>query len=91
VAGIRSRDGNVLFILSPSAYSVQDFGHMLLKLPMDIKDAMYVEGGSQATLSYNLKGTAITVLGRCGSPVDQDGKDIGPELPNVIGVSRRRP
>ena len=44
------KDDNVLFIHSRSPFSVHDFNHILLKLPLNIKNAMYVEGGPEATL-----------------------------------------
>ena len=44
--------GNILFILCRSPFSTHDFINILLSLPIKIKDAMYVEGGSESVLSY---------------------------------------
>ena len=43
-------DGNILFIHSRSPYSTHDFIEILLGLPIDIKRAMYTDGGSVAQM-----------------------------------------
>jgi hypothetical protein len=81
--------GNILFIRSTKAYSVHAFNAILLQLPIDIYNAMFVEGGSEASLYVNIK-----KLVAVKSEVDIDwsiydlSRDLLP-IPNVIGVVSR--
>lgn len=85
------RDNNVLFILSPSPFSTHDFIHILLSLPINIKNAMYVEGGPEATLYLKDHDRSMTFLGSCETditkPYDAESRF---KLPNIIGVVKRR-
>jgi hypothetical protein len=81
------RDGHVLFILSRSPYSIHDFIHMLLDLPIEIESAMYVEGGPQASLVLRTDEEASIWIGDC----EGEGYEAAPvcEIPNVVGVVKR--
>ena len=46
------KGGNVLFIFSEALYSGFDFINVLLSLPISIYNAMYLEGGSEASLYF---------------------------------------
>jgi hypothetical protein len=82
-------DGNdqVLFILSRSSYSIHDFIHILLDLPIGIESAMYAEGGPQASLVLRTESMNGMWIGDCGG----EGYDMAPgcEIPNVIGIVKR--
>lgn len=82
--------GNVLFILSRSPYSTHDLIHILLALPINIKNAMYVEGGPEATLCLRSATKKKTFLGICEDDTREGEKDAGCKLPNIIGVVKRR-
>jgi hypothetical protein len=81
----------VLFILSRSPFSTHDLIQILLSLPIGIRDAMYVEGGLEASLYYK-------VDGKTNSRSDSNEKDSQAQdahgstwaIPNVIGISERR-
>lgn len=53
--GIDKR-GNVLFLFTRSPFSVHDFKNILLDLPIDIYNAMYLEGGPEASFYLNYNG-----------------------------------
>lgn len=84
------REGNVLFIFGPQPSGTHDFGEALLKLPLNLLNAMYVEGGSEASLYLNhteRKG----IWGNTWQLVlDDSGSDRNAKLlPNVIGVQKK--
>jgi hypothetical protein len=72
-------DGNVLFIFSSLPRTTNDFIDLLLRLPLDIRDAMYLEGGAYAGLYRRHPDS---------ERADGEGLDRLPALkvPNVIGV-----
>jgi hypothetical protein len=76
-------DGHVLFLFSRAPYSMRDFNELLLKLPLNVTQAMHVEGGPEASLSIH---TASVNLDLSGSYNDTN-RDQWP-IPNVLGVAR---
>ncbi|PKN65181.1 MAG: hypothetical protein CVU57_11120 [Deltaproteobacteria bacterium HGW-Deltaproteobacteria-15] len=80
-------DGHVLFILGRAPYTPHDFINILLALPIRIKDAMYLEGGDEASLSVRQQGKWLewTGIGELGIFSVQGA----PKLPNVIGIVNR--
>jgi len=76
-------EGNVLFIFSSMPRTTHDFIELLLRLPLDIQDAMYLEGGAYAGVYYRGTGSGRAAGG---------GLECLPSLkvPNVIGVMCRR-
>ena len=84
------KSGNVLFIHSRAPFSVYDFNRMLLTLPLDIQNAMYVEGGPEATLYVNAGGERTQRVGSYETRfIENDGNDVAWEIPNIIGIRRR--
>lgn len=84
-------DGHVLFILSRSPYSTHDFIHILLSLPIDIKDAMYVEGGPEAALYLKTDDREMGMRGTCEKNfTEHSHNDSVFAVPNIIGVIKRR-
>ncbi|MBF0537891.1 MAG: phosphodiester glycosidase family protein [Nitrospirae bacterium] len=74
------KGGNVLFIFTRTPYTVHDFIDILLKLPISITNAMYLEGGKQASLYLSTKGTEI----------ERNGDDKQPwPIPNIIGIVKK--
>lgn len=86
------KDGYVLFIHCRSPYSTHDFINILLELPINLKNAMYVEGGVQAQLYIHAASggertfTGSYGLGFSGSA---DNRRAWP-IPNIIGIVRKR-
>jgi hypothetical protein len=81
--------GRILFIFSRSPYSVHDFIEILLRLPIAISRAMYLEGGSPAGL-YVTSGSIV--IDKSGLEEDTEPADsrFPQALPNVIGIVKKR-
>lgn len=71
--------GHVLFIFSNDMYAVHDFAALLLALPLDITQAMYLEGGAVAGLYVD------PALLPAGSGPETFSEEII-ALPNVIAA-----
>jgi hypothetical protein len=83
--------GNLLLIHSRAPYSVHDFIEILLKSPLDIKNAMYLEGGSAARLYYNIAGIEKSIGGFTENGIFfNDNQQRTQPIPNIIGVSRKK-
>jgi hypothetical protein len=83
-------DGNILFIHSRSPYSTHDFIEILLGLPIDIKRAMYTDGGSVAQMFVNFGKNGKEFLGSYSTGSNEsDNNFIGWPIPNVIGIVRK--
>ncbi len=84
------RQGRVLFVHCRSPYSVHDFIDMLLELPIDLKNAMYVEGGPEAQLYVDSGGRSIELMGSFETGFFETDDNLqGWPIPNVVGVVRR--
>ncbi len=82
--------GNVLFIHSRSPYSVHDFNNFLLKSGLDIYNAMYVEGGPEASLYISDKGIKIEKMGSYETGFTEHNKNaVFWPIPNVIGIKKK--
>lgn len=89
------RRGRVLFIHARAAHTTHDLIESLLELPIDLKNAMYTEGGPEAQLYVRGGGEEMEFTGTIegaasGSPM------LAWPVPNVIGArpiasSSRRP
>jgi hypothetical protein len=83
------RQGRVLFIHVRSPYSTHDLIDTLLALPIDLRNAMYAEGGVQAQLYVRSGETEIEMVGMYDNDiVDADSSELARPVPNVIGVAR---
>ena len=82
-------DGRLLFLFSRAPYSMRDFNDLLLKLPLNITQAMHVEGGPEASLSIHAAGINLDLSGsyETGFRLDDTNRDQWP-IPNVLGVER---
>jgi len=82
---------NVLFIHSRSPFTVHDFNQTLLSLPIDIHNAMYVEGGPEASLYVKANEIEVNQVGSYETGFNQDDDNKSAWLiPNVIGIVKRR-
>ena len=83
--------GRVLFVFTRSPYSVHDFINILLGLPLDIRNAMYLEGGPEATLYLSAGGVSFEKVGSYETDFNEDDKNKKAwRIPNVVGVVRRK-
>jgi len=85
------KSGRILFIHARAPHTTHDLIEVLLELPIDLKSAMYVEGGSEAQMFVQAGGK---VLEFAGSLEDQD--DTSPAhlvwpIPNAVGIERIAP
>lgn len=77
-------NGRILFIHCREPIAGVDFGAMLLALPLDVRQVMYVEGGTQAGLYVRPGGTQLR-MGRHPADFWTDG-GVKMPLPNIIGA-----
>lgn len=82
--------GNILFIFTRSPYSGHDFINILLRLEIDIRRAMYLEGGPEASLWIKTAQKELRLFGsyETGFTEDDNNDSFWP-IPNVIGISPR--
>jgi hypothetical protein len=81
--------GRVLFIQTGDALSTHDLIEILLHLPIDISQAMYVEGGPQAQLYIDSGGRTYEFTGSMNALFGSAGSLAWP-IPNVIGIRRKQ-
>ena len=78
--------GNLLFLHVTAPHSVHEFINILRKLPINLKRAMYMEGGSQAQLFFRTDETSYEFIGNYSS----GGRAFTvSSLPNVIGIIKK--
>ena len=80
--------GNILFIHSREPMSGENFGNLLLTLPLDLRMVMYVEGGTQASMLVRAGDVDKVWMGRHMADFLTSGNKNAP-LPNVLGVRRK--
>jgi len=84
------KQGNALFIFSRSPYSGHDMNDILLQLPLNIHNVMYLEGGPETTFYLNHNGTEVSRVGSYETDYREDNRnDRLRVLPNVIGIRER--
>lgn len=81
--------GRLLFLFSRAPYSMPEFNALILRLPLDVQQAMHLEGGPEASLSIHAAGVDVDLSGsyETGYVEDESNRDQWP-LPNVLGVVR---
>lgn len=84
------KSGNGLFIFSESPYSVHEFTNILLSLPVSLYNAMYLEGGPEATLYFSANGVEFEKIGSHETGLNENGfPKIARPIPNVIGIVKK--
>jgi hypothetical protein len=82
--------GDALFIMSEPRYSVHELAQLLLSLPISLHNAMYLEGGPQATLYLSFKGLEMEKVGSYETGMNDDAFPRIPRAaPNVIGIVKK--
>jgi hypothetical protein len=81
--------GRILFLFSRAPSTMRDFNQRLLALPLDIQQAMHLEGGPEASLSIHVPGLDLDLCGSYETSFleDESNHEQWP-LPNVLGVVR---
>ena len=81
---------NVLFIFTRSPHSVHDFVEMLLDLPLDIYNAMYLEGGPEASIYLDHNNKKIAKFGSYETGFNEnDDNNRFWQIPNMIGITKK--
>ena len=79
----------ILFIHVRSPYTTHDLTDMLLELPINLKQAMYVEGGADAQLYINTGKVRHEFIGSYSSGSrEHDENTFSHSVPNVLGLMR---
>jgi len=80
--------GRALFIHARSPWPVHDLVDALLALPLDLRGAMYVEGGPEAQLYVRAGGREVERLGAFEGRAHEESA-LAWEIPNVVVALRR--
>jgi hypothetical protein len=81
--------GRILFIHVRSPYTTHDLTHMLLQLPINLKQAMYVEGGADAQLYINTGNEEYEFIGSYSTGSREHDENVySYPVPNVLGLVR---
>ncbi len=84
------KGGNVLFIFSEASYSGYDFNNILLSLPISIFNAMYLEGGREASLYFSANDFVLDKAGIYESTFNGNSiRPVAHPIPNVIGIAKK--
>ena len=83
--------GRLLFIFTRTPYTMREFNALLLGLPLDVTQAMHLEGGPEASLSIHAGGIDLDLSGsyETGFSPNDDNRMQWP-IPNVLGVSSEK-
>jgi hypothetical protein len=75
---------------SQSPHTAGGFARLLLRWPLDLRRAQYLEGGRPAQMYLEAGGTKLFLNGLCGGTLGCIGiSGSAPDIPNVIGVAKR--
>ncbi len=84
-----NRTGDILFIHVRSPFSTHDLIDNLLKLPIQLKRAMYVEGGSEAQMYIRSGKNELEFVGSYSTGANEtDANSLAWPIPNVVGITR---
>ena len=84
------KGGNVLFIFSETPYSGYDFNNVLLSLPISIFNAMYLEGGREASLYFSANNFELDKGGIYESGFSESSiRSSANPIPNIIGIIKK--
>ena len=84
------QDGNALFIFCRSPYSVHDFINILKATSINLYNAMYLEGGPEASFYLNHNGHKVAKMGSYETGFNEnDNNHRFWQIPNVIGITKK--
>lgn len=85
------KDNNILIIFSRSPFTPNEFSHFLLQMPLNIKSAVYLEGGPEASFYFNNGSFEMEKIGSYVSRTfAHDRNSQFRKIPNIIGVSYKK-
>ena len=84
------KEGSVFFIFSEAPYSGYDFNNILLSLGLPFFNALYLEGGPEASLYFSAAGIVLEKVGIYGTSLNGSVVRSGAfPVPNVIGIKKK--
>ncbi|MBO2009686.1 phosphodiester glycosidase family protein [Hymenobacter negativus] len=84
------KEGQALMIFCRSPYTMHDYVDILLQAPLNIQQAMYLEGGPEASLYLKSGATERNLFGSYETGfTENDNSQEAFALPNVIGIVRK--
>ena len=84
------KEENVLFIFTRSPYTVHNFVNTLLDAPLNLYNAMYLEGGPEASFYLNHNEIHIEKMGSYETNFyESDDNTRFWKLPNIIGITKK--
>lgn len=90
VAIAEDQSGKILLLFTRTPSTVHDFIENLLALPLDIRTAMYLEGGPQASLYLSTPKGHIERYGMWEGAIEDSGSfQFALPIPNVIGITKK--
>ncbi len=85
------KDGNALFIHCRSPYTMYNFTNMILKMPLNIKTMIYLEGGPESSFYLSTNTTKIRQVGSYETGFNPDDKNNRFwQIANVVGIRKRK-
>ena len=82
-------EGRLLFLFSRCPYTMSGFNQLLLSLPLEIQQAMHVEGGPEASLSIHTGGMDLDLCGSYETGFMENDSNLRQwDIPNALGVAR---
>lgn len=80
----------LIVAFSQSPHTAGGFARLLLRWPLDLRRAQYLEGGRPAQLYLEAGGVTLNLNGLCGGTLGCIGvSGVAPDIPNVIGVAKK--
>lgn len=85
------KSGNLLLIYTSTLCRAHEFGNAIINLPLDIKNAMYVEGGQTASMYIQKSAiNSIELIGRYRFEASSKRlPGVISALPNIIGIKKK--
>jgi hypothetical protein len=84
------KGGNALMIFTEALYPVHDFINLLLALPISIFNALYLEGGPEASFFFSSGGVSFERVGLYEAGLHEGSeKGVPRPIPNVIGITKK--
>lgn len=83
--------GRLLFIHSRSPHRMHDYINIVLALPLDVRRALYLEGGPEASLVVRQGATVLTRVGSYETGFNENDDNVDPwALPNILAIFPRK-
>ncbi len=86
------KSGHALLAFTEALSSGHEFSNALLSLPISIFNALYLEGGAEASLFLSWKGMELEKIGHRERGFQENPPRVVPRaIPNVIGIIKKGP